>query len=266
MQRPRRARVLRGVQFSGFEFDYEVGRMPRIFSGAAIARTLVGSLVVCNFACSPSSPTPTAPDSNRPAAVAISFPAGDSCAPTRTTPCAIEVVAQASDPDGDALRFSWSGCAAGTDARARCTVAAPGSVTATVTIDDQHGHVSSASATVTGINGLPDLFVGHILIPPAGQGEIDILGNVMDPEDGLVCGREYCGSVSSTGACGRASVECTCLAGLEIRIERTATTGVCSVSLEVKDKWGATGTPTVSFDVGTLRLLSHTTSVVATRK
>ena len=47
---------------------------------------------------------------------------------------------------------------------------------------------------------------------------------------------------------------CTCLAGLEARIVRTATAGVCSVTFEVKDKWGAVGRPTITFDVATLKV------------
>lgn len=206
------------------------------------------------------------PEPNRPAAVTVSFPAGNTCAPMPATPCTIDVVAQVSDPDGDAVRYAWSGCATGTDARARCTVAAPGPATATVTVDDQRGHTSSASATVNGTNRPPDLFIGYIMIPAAAQGEIDILGAVMDPENGSPCGREYCGGITSSGACGRASLECTCLAGLEIRIVRTAATGVCSITPELKDVWGAVGTPTITLDVSTLKVVSHTAPSVATLK
>jgi hypothetical protein len=123
-----------------------------------------------------------------------------------------------------------------------------------------------ASATASGTNRLPDVFVGYIVIPPAGQGEIDVLGSVVDPDDGSLCGREYCGAIVTAGACGSAFLECTCLAGLEARIVRTATTGVCSVTLEVKDKWGAVGRPTITFDVATLKVLSHTSvGAVATQ-
>ena len=208
------------------------------------------------------------PEPNRPPSVAVVFPAGTACAPSPGSPCAIEVLAQVTDPDGDALRYSWSGCASGSGERAQCTISAPGPTTATVTVDDLHTHVVRASATASGAgtNRLPDVFVGYIVIPPAGQGEIDLLGSVVDPDDGSLCGREYCGAISTAGACGSAFLDCTCLAGLEARILRTATTGVCSVTFEVKDKWGAVGRPTITFDVATLKVLSHTSvGAVATQ-
>lgn len=129
-----------------------------------------------------------------------------------------------------------------------------------VTVDDLHTHVVHASATASGAgtNRLPDVSVGYVVIPPAGQGEIDMLGNVVDPDDGFLCGRQYCGEISTSGDCGRGFLECTCLAGLEARIVRTATAGTCSVTIEVKDKWGAVGRPTITIDVATLKILSHT--------
>ena len=93
-----------------------------------------------------------------------------------------------------------------------------------------------------------------------------MLGNVVDPDDGLLCGRQYCGGISTAGDCGGGFLECTCLAGLEARIIRTATTGTCSVTIEVKDKWGAVGKPTITIDVATLKILSHTSGTgVASR-
>jgi hypothetical protein len=127
-----------------------------------------------------------------------------------------------------------------------------------VTVDDLHTHVVHASATASGTNRLPDVSVGYVVIPPAGQGEIDMLGNVVDPDDGFLCGRQYCGGISTAGDCGRGFLECSCLAGLEARIIRTATAGTCSVTIEVKDKWGAVGRPTITIDVATLKVVSHT--------
>jgi hypothetical protein len=205
---------------------------------------------------------------NRPPSVHVVFPAGSQCAPSPGAPCTLEVIAQATDPDDDSLHYSWSGCASGTGVRALCTVSAPGPVTATVSVDDLHSHIVHASATASGagVNRLPDVFIGGIVIPAAGQGEIDMLGNVMDPDNGFLCGREYCGTIAAAGDCGRAFLSCTCLAGLEARIVRTATVGTCAVTFEVKDKWGAVGKPVVTFDVATLKILSHTSAApVGTR-
>ena len=199
-------------------------------------------------------------EANRQPAVTVLFPSGATCTPSPGVPCAIDVVAQASDPDGDALQFSWSGCASGAGDRARCMIATPGPVTATVTVDDRQTPSVRASATATGagVNRLPDITVGYVVIPAAGQGEIDILGTVQDPDDGHLCGAQYCGGAETSGACGTAFLACSCLAELEVRIARTATAGTCSVTLEVKDKWGAVGRPTITFDVATLKVLSHT--------
>jgi Bacterial Ig domain len=195
--------------------------------------------------------------SNNPPSVAVSFPAGAQCTPSPSTPCALDVVAQAVDPDGDPLHYSWSGCATGAGERARCTVVSPGLVTATVTVDDLHAHVVRASATGTGVNRLPDVSVGYVVITATG-GEIDVLGGIVDPEDGFLCGAEYCGGLTVAGACGTGFLACSCLADLEARIIRTATAGTCTITFEVKDKWGAVGRPTIAIDVATLKVLSHT--------
>jgi hypothetical protein len=128
-------------------------------------------------------------------------------------------------------------------------------------VDDGHAHSVTASATGEGEpepNLPPSVQVGYIVSPAFAPGEIDILGNVIDPEDGFLCGRQYCGGITTAGDCGRASLTCTCLAGLEAIVARTASSGVCSVTLEVRDNRGAVGRPTITFDVATLKVLSLT--------
>ena len=197
---------------------------------------------------------------NRPPSVAVVFPAGMQCAPQPGAPCTVAVAAQASDPDGDPLNYSWSGCATGRSERALCTVPAPGSVMATVTVDDQHAHVVSASGTASGgeTNRPPDVSIGYVSVPPAAPGMIVVLGNVIDPEDGFLCGREFCGGISTSGSCGSSpALQCSCLAGLEALLTRTTAAGTCSITFEVKDKWGTIGRPTVTIDVATLKILGH---------
>jgi hypothetical protein len=192
---------------------------------------------------------------NAAPSVTVVFPSGDECTPSPGRPCVLDVFAQASDPDGDPLQYSWSGCATGNAERAVCSVASPGQVTAAVTVDDGQGHAVSASGLGIGVNRLPDVSIGHVV---AVGGEIDLLGTVVDPEDGTLCGAQYCGGVETTGACGTASIACSCLAGLEVRIARAGATGACTVAIEVKDKWGAVGKPSITTDVGTLQILGHT--------
>ena len=210
---------------------------------------------------------------NRPPSVAVVFPAGMQCAPQPGAPCTVEVAAQASDPDGDTLHYSWSGCATGRSERAHCTVPGPGSVVATVTVDDQHAHVVSASGTASGggTNRPPDVSIGYVSVPAGNPSMIVVLGNVVDPEDGFLCGREFCGGISTTGSCGSSpALQCSCLAGLEALLTRTTAAGTCSITFEVKDKWGTIGRPTVTIDVATLKVLSHSNpaslQVVSTSK
>ena len=44
---------------------------------------------------------------------------------------------------------------------------------------------------------------------------------------------------------------------LEAFLTRTTAAGTCSITFEVRDKWGAIGRPTVTIDVATLKVLSH---------
>jgi hypothetical protein len=244
-----------------------------------LARLVSAAVVACSAACGSSSPSPTAPQpqvqpapappatENRAPTVTVTFTGASSCIPHGSFACSLNVAATAADPDGDALTYAWSGCASGAGATAVCTVKDRGKVSAIVSVDDGHGHSATASATGEGEpepNLPPSVQVGYIVNPAAGPGEIDILGNVIDPEDGVLCGRQYCGGVSTTGDCGGAFLDCTCLAGLEARVIRTATSGVCSVTLEVKDNQGAVGRPTITFDVSTLKVVSFTGSSVVT--
>jgi hypothetical protein len=76
-------------------------------------------------------------------------------------PCSVKFTAVASDPDGDDLRYRWSGCAAGgAGTTATCSLTTPGPVVATVTVDDGRGGTATASATVVGHLPLPTVSIG----------------------------------------------------------------------------------------------------------
>jgi hypothetical protein len=75
---------------------------------------------------------------NRAPTVVISGPR------TCTAPCTLALVAEASDPDGDALTLSWQGCANGDASTASCFLSAAGSSEARVTVTDDRGAVGSA--------------------------------------------------------------------------------------------------------------------------
>src|SRR5262245_2783005 len=101
-------------------------------------------------------------------------------------PCTVLFLAQARDPESDALTFSWTGCATSSTDRADCLVRQPGTSTATVAVSDGHGNVVKVTATATGDNKPPELIVNA---PPGiiADGEIDIQAVIQDPEEGNLC-------------------------------------------------------------------------------
>jgi hypothetical protein len=116
-----------------------------------------------------------------------------------------------------------------------------------VEVSDGRGHVVHASGEGVGENRPPGVQIGYITAFP---GSIELLGNVIDPDEGLRCGSQYCVSASASGACGPpATLRCTCLAGLEAYVTRTAPSGMCSVTISVKDSWGEPGSAIFTFDV-----------------
>jgi hypothetical protein len=191
---------------------------------------------------------------NSPPIVTVAFQGASTCAPQIGKPCTLEVVAQASDPDGDSLRYAWSGCASGTSAHATCLVQRPGTAVASVEVSDDHGHVvrSESPGTGGGTNRPPGLQIGYVTLLP-NSNSFDLLGNVIDPDEGFLCGRQYCSTISASGACRGHYLDCTCLGGLEAEVTRTAPTGMCTVTFVLKDSWGQEGTPTFTFDVSTGR-------------
>jgi hypothetical protein len=123
-------------------------------------------------------------------------------------------------------------------------------VLASVEVSDDHGHVVTAAASGSGAgeNHPPSVSIGYVTVSPSGS--IELLGNVIDPDEGFRCGAQYCVSVSAAGACGSpTTLWCTCLAGLEAYVTRTADAGMCTVTFVVKDSWGELGKPVFTFDV-----------------
>lgn len=197
-------------------------------------------------------------DPNNAPVVLVSFEGASQCSPLPSRPCALDVSARATDADGDPLRYSWSGCAAGSSPRAACTIDRPGAFIASVDVSDDHGHTTGAAISATGTNQPPGVQIGYATLLPSGS-TIDLLGNVIDADEGVLCGRQYCVSAVASGACGGGAavyLDCTCLGGLEAQVRYTAATGTCSVTFTLKDSWGEIGTPTYSFDVSRIRTTS----------
>jgi hypothetical protein len=187
------------------------------------------------------------PRPNAPPSVVVRFQGPSACTPLPGKPCTLDVLAEAADPDGDGIRYAWSGCASGTSARTTCVVAQPGPVTASVEVSDGHNAPARAVAVAQGSNRPPNVQIGYVSLFPSGS--IEFLGNVEDPDEGFLCGRQYCGVATASGACANARLECTCLAGLEAYVTRTAPAGICTLTFTLRDSWEQVGTPSISFDV-----------------
>jgi hypothetical protein len=218
-----------------------------------VARALaVCSAMVLATAFSACAKFPIAPIQNAAPTVTVVFEGSSTCTPQLGKPCTLDVLAQASDPEGDPLRYAWSGCATGTSPRATCTVDRPGLAEASVEVSDDHGHAVNSAISGEGTNHPSGVQIGYNTVFPSGS--IELLGNVSDPDEGYLCGRQYCVSATASGACGSPSLECTCLAGLEAHVTRTAATGICTVTFSLKDSWGQLGTPAMTFDVSNPRV------------
>ena len=180
--------------------------------------------------------------------VTVLFPRDSSCTPLPGKPCEIEVTVQASDPDGDQLRYVWSGCATGTSDRATCTIQSPGVAVATVSVSDDQGHSTTGSAAAAGANQPPSVEIRAVQLQKGPN--LFLSGNVIDPDEGIVCGSQTCQSVVGSGSCGEhALFNCSCVGGVEVAVARVAETGVCTVTFAVKDSWGQVGMASVAFDV-----------------
>jgi hypothetical protein len=230
----------------------------------------------------PSAPTagssPPSQATNRAPTVSLAFQGASSCVPIPPLdgmpgrPCGLPVIAQASDPDGDSLTYTWTGC---TDYgfppnQSTCYVRQVGSVTSTVEVSDGHGNAVAVSITAQGVNPPPG-FVNHpptvffgyfvpVKVPPDSP-TIEALGSIGDPDEGELCGGGSRGqggcpwlkAVSVSGDCQTnryAVLGCFCLEGLTVDIYRTKATGTCSLALTVRDSWGlaATSAFSVSYD------------------
>lgn len=204
----------------------------------------------------PTAPTQPAAPNTAPTGTVI-FPNGSTC--SGGLPCTLDVQVNAYDKDGDPLTYRWRGCATGTSPRAACVVSVQAAVQALVDVSDGRGHTVTLNAPafpsrapyVTQLNfiGLSDASVS-----------LTAFGNILDPDEGLLCGGGYGGSCSYldsltvSGDCRPTfSFNCSCLGGVELDIYRTASSGTCNVAISAKNRRGVVGTSvfTVPYNQGT---------------
>ena len=202
------------------------------------------------------SPTPTptpgpTPAANKPPSVAVT--SSGSCHPKPSRPCTVSFNAVATDPDGDSIRFGWDGCAHGNDPLAICIIAVPGTVTASVLVDDGNGGLASGSASASGINLPPLVHLGRGYPNPAQSNtNYTVIGSQPDDPEGDEPPNTLCtrASLVVTGPCRATLFACGGVAdGFDIDIHTLQGPGVCVVEARVADLWGAVGIDRIAFTV-----------------
>jgi hypothetical protein len=119
--------------------------------------------------------------------------------------CSLTVLSNAEDPDGDLLRYTWSGCTSGGEPTSRCTIDAPGPHTAAVVVEDGRGGVVTGSVTLEGRNSAPVVSGGRIF-PGAGPHRFLIESDDADGDE-LLCG--WWGNCVCTGSHQSFNLECS---------------------------------------------------------
>jgi hypothetical protein len=230
---------------------------------------LVGLASMTFWACGNSGPGSTAPSNpraaNRVPTLTLTTDGPASCNPVgRPWPysfCQVTLRAVAIDPDGDPLSYSWSGTTAFspnssgfcfTDGpvqgpTAACKIYSPEQVVvASVIVRDDHDHAVTASLNVIGegVNHPPAVHLGRPFTLPGGSVTLEMFGSIVDPDEPNICTNDHVVGGSATGDC-RPTVAfwSSCLeGGPTVDIYRTATTGTCEVTLEVRDSANLVGT------------------------
>lgn len=151
----------------------------------------------------PPAPQPPPPPTNHNPSVLI-VPNGTYCGPT---PCSLHVRASASDPDGDPLSYSWSGCTGGSGSEADCAVRSPDFYWATVEVRDGRGGAASDTVAIVGRNtGGPNTPPTVSLSAPVTTCEapctITLTANASDADGDPL---RYTWSGSAVGGSGRTS-------------------------------------------------------------
>jgi hypothetical protein len=187
--------------------------------------------------------TPT-PAPNRAPSVSVAASASTCHPQSPSTPCTVMCTATASDPDGDALSYAWSGCASGGGSSAACRVSNLTPFTCSVSVGDGRGGTASGSATVTGVNHGPGVSFNSGPVPsgcgtstpvPCGC-QAWVYFNYTDADgDPLSDGQ---GGVAS-GPCGLVEVR-GYPSAVWVAIQMPSTPQSCQVQARAADGWGYT--------------------------
>lgn len=213
------------------------------------------ALAGCSDGRPPTGGTPplASPQANRPPTVVVR--GGGACHPSPGRPCTVIFEAEASDPDGDAVTLTWTGCAAGTGGRATCVVTSPETHTTRVEANDGRGGSASATGTAEGTNRPPRVRFGSPRPPdPAPANTLFFLagGQPEDPdfdEDS----NEICRSrtkLTVSGPCRAGLASCGGVGDVfDVDIRTLTGPGTCVIEAEARDSWDAVGSDRLEFRV-----------------
>ncbi len=210
--------------------------------------TVTTSVPASTTSSSPTSST-TSAAANRPPVVTLS---GGSCHPSAAgsfvgaRSCTVRLVAQASDPDGDALSVFWSGCGSGLDLIADCVVASLGPRSARIEVRDGRGGASAAVAQAVGVNEAPAIQFGTSGLPNPAPPNTFYTLVAQQPEDpdgdedsNVLCSRT---TLSASGPCRAAIGLCGGVSdGFDVDLHTLAGPGTCVLEARTADSWGAEG-------------------------
>jgi hypothetical protein len=175
----------------------------------------------------------------------------------------VTFTANARDPDDDRLTYSWSGCASGDEPTSRCRIDRPGEFEARVTVRDGRGGRAEATGTAEGTNRAPNPALSTCFAYCCPGGSCSCASG-LPPGQPATCWWEGWDDLDPDGdswSCGRVTVQGNCTGGgvaacggLGDAIEvdfRTGTGGSCSVSVVVREAWGAERTVSTNVSVRT---------------
>ena len=171
------------------------------------------------------------------AAPTVSAAGGGSCHPRPGSPCSTNVSASGSDPDGDPITYTWSGCASGSGANSTCSVSQLGSNTATVKATDPFGASRTANVGSQGTNQGPNVTGGQTWTG-ANFGCRTARATKTDPDgDSLTCqwavgdgGAGQCRP--NCGGCGPG--DDTCAGSNDPAVPQES----CTIAITCTDPWG----------------------------